>query len=612
MKPANLLTSRESMPPEAILVTAETSGATEDNLLKLINFMGIECQVIPVDGVSSLLQRKGNSSKLCLMGSGKSMLNVLKSYENSEDSKSSLFGTAHSILLYELDDSGISSQVLMSFLGDTFVSIDKFKSNDYKFIIGSNQRNICGHLSGLTIEPINKETDYGIAVAGNTENVSKLISIGSKGFFIKSKRYDCDIFCIACKEVSNIDDKLLISSGERIPDIRRYFSRLMPILMYLKYTFKEGCWHVNNCYANVIIDDPLLKPDYGYLNYGKLLNVMDERKFSTTMAFIPWNYRRSNSSVVRMFLNRNERYSIAIHGCDHNRNEFGVNDIKELNRKSKVAKKRMEVHTQKTGLECPSVMIFPQGKFSKEALRILKFNEYSSAVNSEIIPSPKENNGNEIELSQILSLAITKYSSFPVFARRYPSEGIQNFSFDLFMGKPCLIVLHHDYFKKGYGELADLIGQLNALGENLQWKGLGHILRNIYLCKTNSSGTIEVKMYSNNVILQNSSNERRSYVIYKEESDFERIKKVTINGDEASFINEVNNMMRMECNIEAGGKADIAILYDDPYKHLKLEERTGKRIRTLGRRCLVEVRDNFISKNDMVMGLVARIGRMLH
>ena len=51
-----------------------------------------------------------------------------------------------------------------------------------------------------------------------------------------------------------------------------------------------------------------------------------------------------------------------------------------------------------------------------------------------------------------------RYSSFPIFTRRYPWEGIENFAFDILLGKPALIVIHHDYCSDGYDRLTDIRG----------------------------------------------------------------------------------------------------------------------------------------------------------
>jgi len=57
--------------------------------------------------------------------------------------------------------------------------------------------------------------------------------------------------------------------------------------MFIQYAFREECWHPNQHHATVVIDDPLLRKDYGFLNYERVLALMDEYNFHTSIAFIP-------------------------------------------------------------------------------------------------------------------------------------------------------------------------------------------------------------------------------------------------------------------------------------------------------------------------------------
>jgi hypothetical protein len=68
-------------------------------------------------------------------------------------------------------------------------------------------------------------------------------------------------------------------------------------------------------YANIIIDDPLLRENYGYLNYRKLLDLMDKHNFFSTIAFIPWNYKRTDKKIAALFKERPDRFSLCVHGC---------------------------------------------------------------------------------------------------------------------------------------------------------------------------------------------------------------------------------------------------------------------------------------------------------
>jgi len=85
----------------------------------------------------------------------------------------------------------------------------------------------------------------------------------------------------------------------------------------------SGFWHNDTPNACFIVDDPLLKRRYGFLDYRKLLEVMERKRFSTSIAFIPWNYRRSNRRITKLLAAHPRKYSLCVHGCEHTAREFG-------------------------------------------------------------------------------------------------------------------------------------------------------------------------------------------------------------------------------------------------------------------------------------------------
>ena len=134
--------------------------------------------------------------------------------------------------------------------------------------------------------------------------------------------------------------------------------------------------------GTLIIDDPLLRKNYGFLNYEHLLRLMDQHNFHTCVAFIPHNYLRNSPDITQIFRERSDRFSICFHGNDHTNAEFATKDACLLNSILTVAEERMEVHQKKTGIQCDRVMVFPQGRFSLNAMKVLKSHNFSAAVNS--------------------------------------------------------------------------------------------------------------------------------------------------------------------------------------------------------------------------------------
>ena len=79
------------------------------------------------------------------------------------------------------------------------------------------------------------------------------------------------------------------------------FAEVAPEMIFAKYGAGERGWHALHHDANLTIDDPWLREPYGHLDYNKLLTEMERHNFHTTIAFIPWNYDRSEQQVVALF-----------------------------------------------------------------------------------------------------------------------------------------------------------------------------------------------------------------------------------------------------------------------------------------------------------------------
>ena len=208
-------------------------------------------------------------------------------------------------------------------------------------------------------------------------------------------------------------------------------------------------------HASIIIDDPLLRENYGFLNYRKLLALMDKHNFHTSIAFIPFNFKRTDERIAAIFKERPDRFSLCVHGCDHTKGEFERTDLNYLDNKVKLATARMIEHEKRTGIPFDRIMVFPQGKFSNTALEALKKNNYLAAVNTEAMP-----------VDGHIS------STFP-FLLRYKPEDVTACVSD-----PIFIVLHHDYFKNnGYERLTDFVDELNTRSKNVKWDSVGNIVR---------------------------------------------------------------------------------------------------------------------------------------
>lgn len=221
--------------------------------------------------------------------------------------------------------------------------------------------------------------------------------------------------------------------------------------------------------ACLIIDDPLLRPRYGCLDYDYLLQAMKDHDFFTEIAFIPRNYGRSAPGTVRLFADNPDRYAICVHGCDHLASEFGGEDYEQLRHRAATALRRMEEHKRRTGLAYDPVFVFPQGRFSSVAVKALKDAGYFAAFNSTIHAMDAD----EPPAIECRHPATTMYHEFPLFLRRYPRNR-REIAEDMEAGRPIVLVEHHGAFRDGYGAITNLVDWINSLGK-VKWTSLGSI-----------------------------------------------------------------------------------------------------------------------------------------
>jgi hypothetical protein len=202
---------------------------------------------------------------------------------------------------------------------------------------------------------------------------------------------------------------------------------------------------------------------------------LDQREgygYHVTLAFIPWNHWRSRIKNVKMFREYADCFSICAHGCDHTRSEFRSADYEGLLRRNFVAKQRMERHRQRTGLGSEPLMVCPQEQYSLEAMRLSLMSPVSSL---EYALMPRNLTARSL-LAPTCSSRAGFVFGFPVFKRHYWS-GMGAFAMALFLGKPAILVEHHEFFRNGPSAAEIFVSGLAQLRPDLKWTSLVKPLR---------------------------------------------------------------------------------------------------------------------------------------
>jgi hypothetical protein len=253
-------------------------------------------------------------------------------------------------------------------------------------------------------------------------------------------------------------------------------------------------------------------------------------------------------------------------------------------------------------------MVFPQGAFSPETGRALKLNGFVAAVNTEVAPSGGAKN--ETTIADLWDVAIMKYGTFPIYTRRYLNHGIENMGFDGLLGKPCFLVAHHDIFREHGRDLVEFIARLNALKWNLRWRPLGEAIRCSYKAHDQSDGSTVVQMFAEQLILENPSDEPRDVLFVKEESDSDCVRAVNVNQAPVAFHYE-GNYLAWCAKLRPRERADVRISYSNNIDLMPANNNLGHRTKVALRRYISEVRDNYLSRSQVLSWGVSKVRTLL-
>jgi len=362
-------------------------------------------------------------------------------------------------------------------------------------------------------------------------------------------------------------------------------------VMFVSAVFRDVMWRPHELGACLIIDDPLLKTRYGFCDFLRLRDLMRQHRFTTNVAFIPWNWRRTSRAAGDFFRREADVFSVSIHGCDHVAAEFGSRSAETLDNKARLAQARMRAHQQRTGIEHDPVMVFPQGVFSHQCPAALKVNGFVAAVNTEIAPV---NDGDaHTTVRDVWDTAILAYATFPIYTRRYAFHGIENFAFDLLLGKPCFIVAHHEFFRDGGAALTALVAKLSSLNCTLRWRSAREVIRGAY--RHRREGNVDhVEMYGSEVRLTNAADRERDICVRKRESDPALVASVEIDGsriEPAKSAHDITFTHRLAPRSEAL----VRVFYRESLAPSRRTASIKYELTVAARRILSELRDEYIA-----------------
>jgi hypothetical protein len=560
---------------EAILLTANDGLSSQgSNLAKLLDFFGVSWRASTVPALLS--DQNINRSGLRILCSSDQFAALMADVGRDSDRARRWREQVHSAFVYAGDDIAALDKMVKTYSGPYSGG----------FAVSDKLSDFCGIMAGIRIAPNDSQVD--LVFVSQDQNI-EIVSSDRGPVFLKREYEGVPVFMSSGARIINIEDDL----PDGFFDVRHYVLEAIPPVLYLKWAFAATCWSAPETSACLVIDDPLLRPTYGFVDYRELLSLMQRYKFSTNIAFIPWNWRRSDSGTIRLFRENPEYYSISVHGCAHTRAEFGSDDSEYLYAKTRQALERMDQHEAATDLAHDRVMVFPQGVFSEAAMRILKRTDFIAAVNNDTISFDR--NPRPITVADVWDTAIMAYDNFALFTRRYPCSGIENFAFDSLLGKPVIIVIHHGFCRDHCIRLIEFMEGLNGLACPLIWRSLGELVKRSCRQRALSPDVTQIEMYGKELRIENLSDRTKQFLIRRRESNPSLINEVLAGGRRTAW-NCSDDRIQCEVGIKAGGNVTIRLHLHELGEIKETVENLNDRARTMLRRYLCELRDNYVHK----------------
>ena len=580
----------------AVILHTGSLGPRELGLSRILDFFGVPWESIDVSRHANMEQL---SPEYAVFGSIQAVAAALLLRHAS-------VSRAVAIYSYADEERGLCGQALGSLLRETTVSVEEASSDELSIEVSRMPVDLTGPMAGVKfLSRLGKKDSVLIGVPVSQESAfATVISAGKAAIFIRFKYEGVPVFFCASSEMVDIDQP--VDPGYY--DVKAQFCWVVPLVMFIQFAFRDIAWRPNELGACLIIDDPLLKLQYGFCDFTRLRDLMLENGFTTNIAFIPWNWRRTSATARRLFGIEPGRFSVSIHGCDHTAGEFGTTSPDGLHQRAQLAQSRMRNHQARTGIKHDPIMVFPQGVFSSVCPEVLKSNGYLAAVNTETVPIDSQESRTRIR--DVWDVAIMAYGAFPIFTRRYPFHGLENFAFDLLLGKPCLIVAHHEIFKDGGNRLLDLIQRIGALNCSLHWRPLGDVIRRA--CRTRSLGpnATNIEMYGNELVLGNPSGEVLDVSVQKRRSNLEVVSEILSDEQPIKWTSDATRLF-FDDRIDPGCEKRFRVAYQTPGQIAYVRQSLRLEASLALRRVFCEIRDDYLTTNRFLGGIAETLNSIL-
>jgi hypothetical protein len=391
-------------------------------------------------------------------------------------------------------------------------------------------------------------------------------------------------------------------------EIEGRLDAVLPLLAFLRGAHGIACWHNPHRHLGIVIDDPLLEPRYGCLDFTALLATSRRIGLHVTLAFIPWNSWQTRPEAAAPFRTQPEVFSLCLHGCNHTSGEYASSDRDHLRTLTAEALRRMAAHAERTGLPTQPLMVCPQERFSRAALGALAAEPgIEAVVNSRFLP--RDHQPGHVTAAELLRPAFAGYHGCTLIKRFYPEESWK-LALARFLGQPALLVEHHAYFRSGTGPLEQEVARLRTADPGFTSPPIADVVRQTHWRRIPAPGQLELFVLTRRLDFQVTGPGPTQVTLFRPLKAEVDLAGVRLNGREVAF-SRTTDLLSVHLPDLARGEHRFELRFAAPpaarpYRR-SLSQRTGIALR----RTASEFRDRVLARHAPLLGLAQRIARFL-
>jgi len=273
------------MQEKALLLTGERSSVPDHKAERLLEFFGVPYQRQSATDFrlpeSSSITNNSNYRLVC---AARTFAQVIGELQRAPHHSNAFSRQIHSVFLYS-DGDPVALANVVGQLSGANISIRKGARTHIEWSIADDPDGVCGAMRGLRVRPAATELSSCDFFDANDCSATPLIAAGARAAFLKLIWRGVPFFVSSVPPL-DIDADLTTQNF----DIRDHLFSAVPAVSYIRWAFPHSSWNTAEASACLVIDDPLLKARYGFVRYSELVALMKQLQFSTSIAFLPWNW----------------------------------------------------------------------------------------------------------------------------------------------------------------------------------------------------------------------------------------------------------------------------------------------------------------------------------